>query len=128
MQHGTMAEHLGMVFTRAEEGYLEASMPVDHRTIQPMKLLHGGATAALAETMGSFGSFMLIDPQKHGIVGLELNINHLRAVKEGHVHAKAKVIHRGRRTHVWQIEIFDDSQKLVSTSRLTVMVIENEKN
>ncbi len=128
MQKGTLAEHLGMVFTLAEKGYLEATMPVDHRTIQPMKLLHGGASAALAETMGSLGSYMLIDKDTQGVVGLELNINHLRAVKEGHVHAKAKAVHQGRRTHVWQIEIVDDNDKLVSTSRLTIMVIEIEKN
>jgi len=126
-QKGTLAENLGIEFTVAELGYIEAKMPVDHRTIQPLKLLHGGATAALAESMGSMGSYMLIDADKQAIVGLELNINHLRAAKSGFVHAKAKAIHQGRKTHVWQIEIYNEAEKLVSSSRLTVMVIDQEK-
>lgn len=120
----TLVEHLGIEVIKAEEGYIEAKMPVDSRTVQPMRLLHGGATAALAETLGSIGSVMLIDREKEAVVGLELNINHLRSATSGSVIGKAKAIHHGRKTHVWQIDIFNEENKQISTGRLTVMVIE----
>jgi 1,4-dihydroxy-2-naphthoyl-CoA hydrolase len=120
----TLVEHLGIEVIKAEEGYLEATMPVDHRTVQPMRLLHGGATAALAETLGSIGSVMLVDREKEAVVGLELNINHLRSATSGKVLGKAKAIHKGRKTHVWQIDVFDEKNKQVSSGRLTVMVID----
>lgn len=125
---GTLVAHLGIEITKAEKGHMEAIMPVDHRTIQPMKLLHGGATAALAETLGSLGSVMLINPGTHSIVGLELNINHIRSARSGTVKGIAKTVHQGRRTHVWQIDVFDEENKQVSTGRLTIMVIEQNSD
>ena len=123
MSKNTLVEHLGIVITKAEKGYIEAMMPVDDRTVQPMRLLHGGATAALAETLGSIGSVMLIDHEKETTVGVDLNINHLRSATEGQVIGKAKVIHQGRKVHVWQIDVFKEDGKQISSARLTTMVV-----
>jgi len=98
-------------------------MPVTAKTKQPMGLLHGGATAALAETIGSVSAVMCVDKEKESIVGLELNINHLRAMKDGFVIATCKPFHLGRTTHVWNIEIKDEKDRMVSVARLTTMVI-----
>jgi 1,4-dihydroxy-2-naphthoyl-CoA hydrolase len=119
----TMGPYLGMEFTEIGPDYLRAMMPVDHRTIQPYGLLHGGASAALAETVGSVASALVIDQQKLICVGLEINANHLRGVKEGYVHAIAKPLHLGGTTHVWDIRITDDQHKLVCVSRLTVAIL-----
>jgi len=123
-QKGTLAEALGIVITLAKPGHLEATMPVDHRTIQPMGLLHGGASVALAETLGSMGSFLLVKDLNQAPVGLEINANHLRSASQGFVFGKAIIIHQGKRTHVWSIEIVDEQQRLLCTSRLTVMITE----
>ena len=98
-------------------------MPVDERTKQPYGLLHGGASCALAETIGSVGSHLVVDPDKLMCVGLEINANHLRSVKSGWVTATAKALHLGGSTHVWDIKIHDDNQKLICVSRLTVAII-----
>ncbi|RPD41611.1 hotdog fold thioesterase [Chitinophaga barathri] len=119
----TMGPYLGMEFTEIGPDYLRAMMPVDHRTIQPYGLLHGGASAALAETVGSVASALVIDQQKQICVGLEINANHVRGVREGYVHAIAKPLHLGGTTHVWDIRITDDHHKLVCVSRLTVAVL-----
>lgn len=119
---GTLAEALGIEVTLARPGHLEATMPVDHRTVQPMGLLHGGASVALAETLGSLGSFLLVKDLNQAPVGLEINANHLKAAKKGFVKGKATIIHQGKSTHVWQIEIKDEDQNLICTSRLTVML------
>ncbi|MFC3855157.1 hotdog fold thioesterase [Chitinophaga sp. GCM10012297] len=119
----TMAACLGMEFTEIGPDYLRAMMPVDHRTVQPYRLLHGGASAALAETVGSVASALVIDSQKQICVGLEINANHVRGVREGYVHAIAKPLHLGSTTHVWDIRITDDHHKLVCVSRLTVAVL-----
>ncbi|MGN7721848.1 hotdog fold thioesterase [Chitinophaga sp. 22620] len=119
----TMGPYLGMEFTEIGPDYLRAMMPVDHRTIQPYGLLHGGASAALAETVGSVASALVIDQQKLICVGLEINANHLRGVREGYVHAIAKPLHLGGTTHVWDIRITDDQHKLVCVSRLTVAIL-----
>lgn len=119
----TMGGYLGMEFTEIGPDYLRAMMPVDHRTVQPYGLLHGGASAALAETVGSVASALIIDPEKQICVGLEINANHIRGVREGYVHAIAKPLHIGSTTHVWDIRILDDHEKLVCVSRLTVAVL-----
>lgn len=125
MNKNTMMETLGIRCVEIGDDYLIATMPVDHRTHQPMGLLHGGASAALIETIGSMGSVLLIDIDKYAPVGLEINANHLGGVKSGSVRAKGTVIHAGKRTHVWQVDIRDEAtDKLVCTGRLTVMIIE----
>lgn len=108
------------------EDYLVATMPVDSRTHQPMGLLHGGASAALIESIGSMGSTLLIDLTKEAPVGIEINANHLGSVRSGMVRATGKIVHAGKRTHVWQVDIFDTAtEKQVCTGRLTVMIVPN---
>ncbi|HVI47372.1 MAG TPA: hotdog fold thioesterase [Chitinophaga sp.] len=119
----TMAAYLGMEFTEIGPDYLKMMMPVDHRTIQPYGLLHGGASVALAETIGSMASALIIDQEKQICVGMEINANHVRGVKEGYVHATAKPVHIGSTSHVWDIRITDDQHRLVCISRLTVAVL-----
>lgn len=115
---------LGIEFTEAGEGYLEARMPVDARTHQPFGILHGGASVVLAESLGSTASFMMLDdPTKQKAVGLEINANHLRAVREGWVYGRCTPIHIGRSTHVWDIRIRDEQGRAVCVSRLTVAII-----
>lgn len=123
MGNGTMAAYLGMEFTEIGPDYLKLMMPVDHRTIQPYGLLHGGASAALAETVGSVASGLIIDPEKQICVGMEINANHVRGVKSGYVHACARPLHIGSNSHVWDIRITDDQHKLVCVSRLTVAIL-----
>ncbi|NIG57695.1 hotdog fold thioesterase [Chitinophaga sp. Cy-1792] len=123
MGAGTMAETLGMEFTEIGPDYLRIMMPVDQRTVQPYGLLHGGASVALAETVGSVGSGLIIDPAKYICVGMEINANHIRGVKSGYVHALAKPLHIGSTSHVWEIRITDDEHKLVCASRLTVAIL-----
>lgn len=122
----TLGEQLGMVITRLEEGYVEGTMPVDHRTHQPMGLLHGGASAAFAETLGSVGSHFLLMHLNKTAVGVEINTNHLKGKKTGIVTGKARLIHRGGRIHVWNIDIVDEEDKAIAVARLTTMVISHE--
>lgn len=120
----SIVEHLGIEFTEAGDGYLEGRMPVDHRTQQPFGILHGGASVVLAESLGSTASMiMLADPTKQRAVGLEINANHLRSVREGWVYARCTPIHIGRSTHVWDIRIRDEQGRAVCVSRLTVAII-----
>ncbi len=119
----TLGEQLGMEFTEIGEDYIKGTMPVDHRTKQPYGLLHGGASVALAETLGSIGSALVVDQSKFNCVGLEINANHLRSMRDGFVTGIAKPIHIGASTHVWDIRITDQRDKLVCISRLTVAVI-----
>lgn len=122
---GNMGEHLGIELTEAGDDYLCGRMPVDQRTKQPMGLLHGGASAAFAETLGSVGSLMLVNPETHNIAGVEINANHLRKVTEGYVYGKATLVLRSRKLHVWDIRITNEENELVCLSRLTVMVLEH---
>lgn len=125
MNKNTMMEVLGIECVEIGDDYVVATMPVDHRTHQPLGLLHGGANAALIETMGSMGSVLLIDIEKYAPVGIEINANHLGSVREGSVRGVGKIIHAGKRTHVWQVDITDETTgKLVCTGRLTVMIVE----
>lgn len=122
----TMGEHLGMVFTEVGADYLKATMPVDHRTKQPYGLLHGGASVALAETLGSVGAALVVDHAKFICVGQEINANHLRSVRDGLVTGIAKPIHIGASSQVWETRIYDEREKLVCISRLTVAVLKNK--
>lgn len=122
----TMANHLGIQFTEVGENYMKARMPVDHRTLQPYGLLHGGASAALAETLGSVASACVIDREQFICVGLEINANHIRGVREGFVFGTASPLHLGQTTHVWDIRILDDKDKLVCVSRLTVAILKKK--
>jgi 1,4-dihydroxy-2-naphthoyl-CoA hydrolase len=125
-QHDTMGEHLGIEVTDIGSDYLEARMPVDGRTMQPDRILHGGASVALAETLGSVGGTMCIDRERFQIVGVEINANHLRPAMTGHVTGRASPIHLGRRSQVWSIEIRDDNGRLICVSRLTIAVVDRQ--
>ncbi len=121
----SMVDHLGIEIIEVGDDYLKARMPVDRRTVQPMtKVLHGGASVALAETLGSTGAFLCVDSSKYYVAGLEINANHVRAVREGWVTAIARPLHRGRTTQLWEIRITDAADKLVCISRLTMAVVE----
>jgi len=121
----TMVEYLDIVFSNIGDDFLEATMPVSHKTVQPFRILHGGASVALAETLGSVASNIIVSPDNLQIVGLEINANHLKSVKEGQiVTGKVSPIRIGRKIHVWQIEIRDEQEKLCCISRLTVAVLE----
>ena len=120
----TLMEVLGIKCIEIGDDYIVSTMPVDHRTHQPMGLLHGGASAALIESIGSMGSTLLIDLSKEAPVGIEINANHIGGVKSGEVKAIGKIVHAGKRTHLWQVDIFDTAtDKLVCTGRLTVMIV-----
>ncbi|MDA9261974.1 PaaI family thioesterase [Flavobacteriales bacterium] len=118
----TMMEVLGIRYTELGEDFICGTMPVDNRTHQPMGILHGGASAALIETLGSIGSHLLIDRETEFSSGLDLNINHIRSMKSGIVTGKATIIHKGRKTHVWQVNLTNEENKLVATGRLTVYI------
>ena len=115
-----------MEFTEIGANFLKARMPVDNRTRQPYGLLHGGASVALAETLGSVASAFVIDRDRYYCVGLEINANHLRPVKEGYVYGTATPLHLGKTTHVWDIRIHDEREKLVCVSRLTVAILQQQ--
>lgn len=122
-----MLEHIGIEITEIGDDYLKASMPVDHRTVQPMNILHGGASVALAESLGSIGAYLTVDISKYHCVGMEINANHLRPVPSGKmVYAIAKPVHLGHKTQVWSIEITSEENKLVCVSRITMAVIEKQ--
>lgn len=104
--------------------YLKATMPVDERTKQPFGLLHGGVSCVLSESLGSTAAWMCIDPERFTAVGIEINANHLREVKQGTITGICKPIHRGRSTHVWQTDIYDDQQRHICVSRHTVLIKE----
>lgn len=119
----TMGEYLGIEWVSIGEDYLKMRMPVDDRTKQPYGLLHGGASCALAETIGSVASHYVIDPDKFICVGLEINANHVRSVNKGYVTATCSPLHIGASTHVWDIRLHDEREKLVCVSRLTVAIL-----
>lgn len=121
---GNMLEHLGMTFTRVGPDYLQATMPVDRRTKQPFGILHGGASVVLAETLGSVGANLCVDPSEKMCVGLDLSSNHIREISDGSVTGTARPLHLGGRTHVWEIKIEDEEGRLVNTTRLTLLVLD----
>ncbi len=123
---GTMSEHLGIEWMEIGENFLKARMPVDHRTIQPYGLLHGGASCVLAETIGSVASALVIDDTANFCVGIEINANHIRSAKSGYVYGTCSPLHLGASTHVWDIRITDEKDRLVCVSRLTVAVMKRK--
>ncbi|GAA5534136.1 hotdog fold thioesterase [Deinococcus aluminii] len=123
----TLAERLGIVATEVGPDYIVAQMPIDARTVQPYRMMHGGASAALAETLGSVGAMRTLNPQTHRCVGTELNISHLRPIAEGGVATgRAEPVHLGCRTQVWAIHVYDERGKQTSEARLTVFVLEQD--
>ena len=122
-REGTLIANLGILFTEIGADFVRGTMPVDTRTVQPYGLLHGGASVALAETLGSMGASMCVDAAEFQVVGQEINANHVRAARGGLVTGTARAVHIGGRTHVWTIDIVDEAQKLVCISRITMAVI-----
>ncbi len=120
---GTLMEVLGIEYLIVESGYIKAKMPVDERTRQPYGILHGGASVALAETIGSIGSAILMGDVKADVRGAGITANHVKAKKEGWVYGEARTIHVGKNTHIWDIQITDENGDLVSTARLTNFII-----
>jgi 1,4-dihydroxy-2-naphthoyl-CoA hydrolase len=120
----TLASQLGIEFVELGDDYFRARMPVDDRTRQPHGILHGGASVALAETLGSVAAGMVVDPSKYRVVGQEINANHVRAVTSGNVIGTTRPVHIGKRSHVWEIRIVDEKDRLVCISRITMAVID----
>ena len=123
----SMVAHLGIIYTDIGKEHISAKMPVDHRTHQPMGLLHGGASVALAETLGSVAAAFSVDHEKYTCVGMEINANHVKSLTEGWVTGTARPMHIGKSTQIWQIIINSESGELVCVSRLTLAVIKNKK-
>ncbi|MDR3651457.1 MAG: PaaI family thioesterase [Paludibacter sp.] len=125
----TMMEHLGIEYTEVSNGRIVAKMPVDKRTIQPMKRLHGGATMALAESVGSAGSLTLVDLTKFSVLGVEISGSHIGATREDYVFGIGTLLHKGKTSHVWEIRVEDSTGKLISICRLTnrIIPIKSEK-
>jgi 1,4-dihydroxy-2-naphthoyl-CoA hydrolase len=122
-REGTLIANLGILFTEIGADFVRGTMPVDTRTVQPYGLLHGGASVALAETLGSMGAAMCVDAAEYQVVGQEINANHVRAARDGLVTGTARAVHLGGRTHVWTIDIVNEERKLVCISRITMAVI-----
>jgi 1,4-dihydroxy-2-naphthoyl-CoA hydrolase len=121
-----MTKFLGIEYTELGINFLAGKMPVDERTQQPFGVLHGGASVVFAESLGSLASNLIVDQQNQYCVGLDINANHIKGMKEGFVYGKATAVHIGKRTHIWQINITNDKQDLVCTSRLTIAVIDKK--
>jgi 1,4-dihydroxy-2-naphthoyl-CoA hydrolase len=123
----TLVEHLDIEFIDVTPTTVVARMPVHAPTHQPMGYLHGGASLALAETVGSAGSLFLIDPKKFNVFGIQVSANHIASVREGFVIAKATIIHKGLTTHVWDVEIKDEENKLISVARVTNAIVQKKE-
>jgi 1,4-dihydroxy-2-naphthoyl-CoA hydrolase len=126
ISRNTLVEHLGIEFIEMGEDYMKAKMPVDHRTKQPLGLLHGGASVVLAETLGSFAAQCSVNTDQQYCVGLEINANHIKAVKEGWVYGIAKPLHIGKKTQVWEIKVTNEENALVCVSRITMAVLDKK--
>lgn len=125
LRNANMGEHIGIKFLEIGPDFIKGRMPVDKRTTQPFGILHGGASCVLAETLGSVAGWMTIDPDKFRAVGLEINVNHIRAVTQGNVIGTCTPLHTGRRTQVWQTDIIEEATgKRVAISRLTLAIID----
>lgn len=127
MEKNTIHESLGIEITSINEDSISGKMPVDDRTVQPFRLLHGGANVVLAESLGSLASALIVNPDTHFAVGLNITANHIRPMKEGYVFGKAHPIHIGRTTHVWNIDIKNAQDKMVCNCRLTMAIVAKEK-
>lgn len=123
----TLLETLDIQITEIGDDFLKGTMPVDHRTVQPYGILHGGASVSLAESLGSIAAYLTVDPEVYVTVGQEINANHIRPVTSGRVTGIAKPVHIGRTSQVWNIEITNEAGKLVCISRLTMAVVEKSK-
>jgi len=123
MEKGSMSEYIGMEFTEIGEDYIRGRLKITEKVRQPFGLLHGGASVALAESLGSIGANLIIDPTKYYCVGLDINANHVRGVREGYVYGEARPLHIGKATQVWEIKLTDEAGKLVCISRLTMAVV-----
>jgi uncharacterized protein (TIGR00369 family) len=119
----TLIDHAGIEFIEFGDDFLMARMPVDHRTKQPLGIMHGGASCVLAETVGSTAANCCVDPEESYCVGLEINTNHIRSIREGFVYGLAKPYHLGKSTQVWSIEITNEKKQFISINRLTMMVM-----
>ena len=126
--HGTMVQHIGIVISEIGDDFVRGTLPVDARTHQPYGLLHGGASVALAETLGSLGAMMCCDASTQLAVGLDINANHVRGVTSGQVTGTARPLHLGRTTQVWEIRIEAERERLVCISRLTVAIVPRAAN
>lgn len=126
LARGTMIAHLGIEYTEIGPDFLRGSMPVDERTIQPYGLLHGGASVALAETLGSMAANLCVEVSTQIAVGLDLSANHVRQVTRGTVTGTARPVHLGSRTHIWEIRVEDEEGRLVSICRLRMMILDRE--
>lgn len=126
MSENTLVDNLGIEFIEVAEDYIKARMPVDERTKQPMGLLHGGASLALAETMGSVASTVLLDLSKQFPVGLEINANHIKSAREGWVTGIVRAIHVGKGTHVWEIKLTNEKGELTCISRITIAILNHK--
>lgn len=128
MSKNTILDALGIEITEKGKDFLAGKMPVDSRTVQPMRILHGGANVVLAETLGSIASLMIINPEEEISVGVDINANHIRSVKSGWVTGVAKPLSIGRKIHVWEIKINDEEGRLTCISRLTVSVLQKKNS
>ncbi len=127
MNRGTLMEQLGIEYTEAKTGYLKATMPVDERTFQPMRILHGGATIALAETLASMGSALMVDREKFDVKGQHVTANHIRSARHGKVTGEAVIMHQGRSSHIWNVDIKDENGQLISACRITIFIVNKKK-
>lgn len=123
----TLMDTLEITYTNAGEGFLEAKMPVNPRVHQPMGLLHGGATVALAESVGSAASLMFVNPELQEVRGIEISANHLRSKRDGIVTATARIVHQGRSVHLWEIRVTDEQDRLISLCKITNMVLPRKR-
>jgi len=126
-EDGHMIEYLGIEFTEIGHDFLCAKMPVDRRTRQPFGILHGGASVVLSETLGSAAAHLSLTDENKMAVGLEINANHVRPVKDGFVHGKAEPLHVGKTTQVWQTKIMDEQNRLICVSRITVAIVDKSR-
>ena len=126
LNKNTMMEWMGVEYLEAGEGYLKVRMPVDHRTKQPDGILHGGANLALAETVAGIGSAMLVELEKYDVRGAQLSANHVGTISSGWVYAEGNLIHKGRNTHVWNIDMKNEAGKLLSTCRMTNFIVQKK--
>jgi len=123
MQKGTMMESLGMELLEKGEDFILGRMPIDNRTVQTMGILHGGASVALAETLGSIASYMIINPETHICVGQSIQANHIRPGRSGFANGRANILHLGKSSHIWNIDITNDDGKLLCSCRLTMAIL-----
>ena len=127
MSSNTLVSHLGIEITKAGEDFLEGTMPVDERTVQPYRLLHGGASCVLSESLGSIAVNLCIDTQEFMAVGQHIEATHIRSATKGLVTGRARAVHLGRTTQVWSIEIFNDDGKLICDSKIIMAIIAKKK-